>query len=360
MLSNLLGRRFECQNPFTWLTKTEVVSRIAARGCGDLIRDTRSCTRVHAMTKLHPHCGQCSQCIDRRFAILGAGQDHEDPAEAYNVDLFLGSRLAGPDREMALAFVRTASIVSQMEDVTFFANYGEASRVVGFFRESADTVATQILDLHRRHASAVCHVFDATIASNAASIRDGSLPMDCLLSLVIGDRGGGLTYSLQTQAPDNPIAVSSEIKIAIDETETRVVMDRWGELKGASAELIIALSRPFRQAARDELVPEHYPFTRVSNLLALTTCTDDETFRRRVHRCRGKIAQIAKSAGDPPPSIDAVIENIEWRGYRLNPDRIRIVTISELRDTHCLRSEASRRKGHAFSRKGHASRSQPR
>ena len=65
-------------------------------------------------------------------------------------------------------------------------------------------------------------------------------------------------------------------------------MDRWGELKGASAELIIALSRPFRQAARDELVPEHYPFTRVSNLLALTTCTDDETFRRRVHRCRGK------------------------------------------------------------------------
>src|SRR5215218_4696273 len=89
--------------------KTEVVERIAANRCGDLIRDTRSCTRVHDMTNFHPHCGRCSQCLDRRFAILAAGQEQEDPEEAYKVDLFSGDRQPGLDQEMALAFVRSVS-----------------------------------------------------------------------------------------------------------------------------------------------------------------------------------------------------------------------------------------------------------
>ena len=104
LFSAVLGSDFGVDNSFTWMTKTEVIERIAANGCSDLIRDTRSCTRVHDMTRLHPHCGQCSQCIDRRFAVLAASQEHEDPAEAYKVDLFTDKRPAGPDREMALGY----------------------------------------------------------------------------------------------------------------------------------------------------------------------------------------------------------------------------------------------------------------
>ena len=53
---------------------------------------------------------------------------------------------------MALAFVRSASIVNQMTDVEFFAHYGETSRIVGFFPEPTNTVASRIVGLHRRHA----------------------------------------------------------------------------------------------------------------------------------------------------------------------------------------------------------------
>ena len=73
VLSALLGRPFGVANPFVWLTKAEVVRRIAANGFADLIRHTRSCTRVRDMTVMYPHCGRCSQCLDRRFAILAAG-----------------------------------------------------------------------------------------------------------------------------------------------------------------------------------------------------------------------------------------------------------------------------------------------
>jgi hypothetical protein len=62
--SEVFGHPFQVENPFCWLTKTEVVERIVADGCGYLIRHTRSCTRIHEVTRQQSHCGQCSQCLD--------------------------------------------------------------------------------------------------------------------------------------------------------------------------------------------------------------------------------------------------------------------------------------------------------
>jgi len=227
--------------------------------------------------------------------VLAAGQEQEDPEEAYKVDLFSGDRQPGPDREMALAFVRSVTKIREMGDVAFFAHYGETSRIVEFFPERTDTVAGRILDLHRRHASAVCRVFDEAISAHAADFRQGKLPATCLLSLVVSQQG-------------------SE-----------------SEVLGNSAALIICLAEPFRQATRKERAPERYPFTQTSNLMSQLRCNDDEAFRRRVLRCRNKLTQLAAQAGDPRPSIEAVIESSQWHGYRLNPSRVRIVALSDIR-----------------------------
>jgi hypothetical protein len=330
VLSAVIGQSFDVSNPYAWMTKSEVIGRVAQNGRSDLIRHTRSCTRVHAMTRLHPHCGKCSQCIDRRLAILAAGQEGEDPADGYNVDLFLGEREAGPDREMALAFVRSASTVKQMTDVEFFAHYGETSRIVGFFAEPPATVASRILDLHRRHASAVCNVFDDAIRANAAKIREGGLPAHCLLSLIVGQGGDASLYRLPSRSPKQLVIATPEIRISIDEFGQRVVFDRWGEIKGASAEVIIALAEPFREATRKELAPEHYAFLETPKLVGRTKCESDEVLRRRVLRCRNQIRKLAGVAGHTELPLDAVIESSQWRGYRLNPNRVRLVALSEL------------------------------
>jgi 7-cyano-7-deazaguanine synthase in queuosine biosynthesis len=73
VLSAILAQSFDVDNPFGWMTKTEVVERITANRCDDLVRHTRSCTRVRDMTILHPHCGQCSQCIDSYDDLLLIG-----------------------------------------------------------------------------------------------------------------------------------------------------------------------------------------------------------------------------------------------------------------------------------------------
>ena len=217
--------------------------------------------------------------------------------------------------------------------MAFFAHYGETSRVVGFFPESADAVASRIFDLYRRHAATVCRVFDEAIRLHAPKLREGSLPADCLLSLVVSQREGGSPYPSPIGVPESRATHDPEIRIAIETSRKRVVFDRWGELKGVSASLIISLAEPFTQATRDELAPEHYPFTETPKLLSQTRCNDGEALRRRIKRCRDTIADLAKEAGDPPPPLDAVIENQPWHGYRLNPDRIRIVKVSELSES---------------------------
>jgi hypothetical protein len=232
---------------------------------------------------------------------------------------------------MALAFVRSASVVNQMTDAAFFANYGETSRIVEFFSEPPDAVAGRIFDLHMRHAAVVCRVFDQATASHAQELRAASLPDDCLLSLVISQRDAVRSYLAPTDVFEQAVAIAPSIRMAIDLERRRVLFEQWGAMEGVSAELIIVLLEPFRKAIQNELAPENYPFTSSRDLARRTNCIDNETLRRRVFRCRNRIIRLATSAGDPPPSLDAVIENNPWHGYRLNPDRIRVMARSELR-----------------------------
>jgi hypothetical protein len=126
LLSAVAGRRFVVENKFLWKTKTDVVRLLGDAGCGPLIKLSTSCTRTWESTILHPHCGVCSQCIDRRFAVLAAGQQENDPAEKYKVDLLTGERVEGDPRTMLAAFVETANDIERMDAQSFFANFGEA------------------------------------------------------------------------------------------------------------------------------------------------------------------------------------------------------------------------------------------
>jgi hypothetical protein len=314
LFAQVLDQTVEVINPFIWLTKTEVIDRIAANECGDLIPRTRSCTRVRDMTILHPHCGECSQCLDRRFAVLAAGQEHHDVADAYKVDLFTGERPRGPDREMALAYVRSAS------------------RVVGYFPEAADEVASRVLELHRRHVSSVCRVFDQAVSLHASALRQGSLPATCLLVLKVS-RGEETPPEPERRSEEVFLHPSSEIPISIDEDRRRVVFERWGELAGTGAGLIIALSKPFKDSFQEARAPEHYSYTRTGALCSQINCANEETLRRQVLRLRKAIEALASKAGDLPPAMDAVIESSPWHGYRLNPDSVRIVAVGHMSTT---------------------------
>ena len=79
----------EIRNPLWDRTRREVVERIAAAGQPELIGATLSCVNVQRRPRTRPHCGSCSQCIDRRFATVGAGLKEYDPPERYGLDMLV-------------------------------------------------------------------------------------------------------------------------------------------------------------------------------------------------------------------------------------------------------------------------------
>jgi 7-cyano-7-deazaguanine synthase in queuosine biosynthesis len=69
--TSVLGRPFEVTNPFVWQTKAEVVRVLDKHGQADLIARSISCTHIRKVGQ-RAHCGECAQCLHRRFGILAA------------------------------------------------------------------------------------------------------------------------------------------------------------------------------------------------------------------------------------------------------------------------------------------------
>jgi hypothetical protein len=325
----LFNEAFEVRNPFIWSTRTEVVKKIADSGFADMIRHTVSCTRIREMTKLNPHCGLCWQCIDRRFSMLATGLEEADPIEGYKVELFKGERLKGPDREMALSYARLTTEIRRMPDVAFFERFGEANRIIDCFEESANIVGKQIYDLYQRHAKAVCKTLDDALRENVQALREQRLSPDCLLSLIMT---GSFHRGEEKRVSDLPrfdeLFRDTRVKISIDEVRHCVVLADWGTITGKSADIFIVLAKPFREAETCQLPPESFAFTS-PKLLSQSLGIEEPTLRQQIRRCRRKIHDCALNAGVNPPGTDSIIENDAWRGYRLNPDHVRIVSLEE-------------------------------
>ena len=103
-------------NEYQWLTKTEVVQRIATYGGAEMIEAAVSCTHVRDQTTLHTHCGRCSQCLDRRFAILAARLEAHDPVERYATAMFTGPLADDRARTLVLEWTRHAISLVDLDE----------------------------------------------------------------------------------------------------------------------------------------------------------------------------------------------------------------------------------------------------
>jgi hypothetical protein len=189
LLTALVGKRFVVENPFLWDTKGDVVRRIAAAGCADLIGLSTSCGRTWSSTREQPHCGVCSQCIDRRFAVLSAGQVSHDPPPGYAVDLLRGEFESGQPRTMLTAYLDLVDRVERMGEAEFFCHFGEAARALPYLDLPPRVAASRVYELYRKHARDVTGVLNRAIVNNVDAVRRRELPRGGLLRLVYEDAG---------------------------------------------------------------------------------------------------------------------------------------------------------------------------
>jgi hypothetical protein len=72
LVSELLGEKFQVQNPFLFSTKAEMCQALAEDGKTDLASLTLSCDSLHRKRKQPNQCGYCSSCILRKQALTAS------------------------------------------------------------------------------------------------------------------------------------------------------------------------------------------------------------------------------------------------------------------------------------------------
>ena len=189
LLAKVLDEAPLVRNPLWDATRVEVVKRIEADGQLDLIGLTISCANVQRRERSRPHCGYCSQCIDRRFATDAANAGEHDPAERYGLDVFRDALPEGDARTTAISYVRWARHIERLTDDQILVEYPELLDAPNPGRAAAELEA--YVDLIRRHSKSVLTVLGRRLAASATSLARGELPSGSLLVMTASESDTG-------------------------------------------------------------------------------------------------------------------------------------------------------------------------
>jgi 7-cyano-7-deazaguanine synthase in queuosine biosynthesis len=348
MLLGQLGRlvwgdEIRIDNPFIWKTKVEVVRELHLTPEGEAIRRTLSCARTRSMTVMHPHCGTCAQCLQRRIATLGAGATDADPGDAYAIDMLVGPRQDGEDRAMAVDMVRSALEYHRFSDEEFARRFaGEfAWLTTSFAGEAPSDVARKFIEMFRRHGAAVRDILVCATEQQAAALVDRTLPDSCLLRMVhdspdmkldeapiVSSRSPDLSEERRVQ--DEDLIERSEVVIAVDDVNKRVLIEGIAPITGSSdfriVSVLVRLYVEDREAGR---LPATYRTLSAADLAEEASSIGDTAGRQAISRLRRRISGEFEALYDMELSLDTVIENVHGKGYRINP-AVRVVAPAEL------------------------------
>lgn len=319
LFSMIFDQNLRVDNPFFWRTKTEVVQTIARLGMADQIAFTRSCADVHNQTKQYPHCGRCSQCVDRRFAMLAAGLEGHDPEEAYRLDLMASPRERVQDKEVALSYVRSAFAYEAINEAELVAQFPAILNAVKSLGEPPDTALRRIVDLLKRHGSSVATV----MRDEMSSTRLEPAPANSLPYLY----GAAQREQLFTSMPVSPELhneLEQVFEIVIDQKRKVLRINDAIQIKGAGFKLLNTLATAFLQGAGQGLDLLDFPTLDAGQLAVGAGLQDDAAVRQSVSRTRTLLGTKFTSAGLDCADGKDLIENIPWSGYRLRPDRVRV------------------------------------
>jgi 7-cyano-7-deazaguanine synthase in queuosine biosynthesis len=200
-------------NPFWDRTRKDTLEILKAAGAEPLLAETRSCSHLRGQTRLHPQCGGCYQCVDRRFAVIAAGLEAHDPVEQYGLDIFTHTLPEGEPRTTALSYVQFAQDLVRFEIEELFNKYSELPECILPDDPRTGETATFLGEMLQRHARSICGAIEAMVArySKRLATRSlpDSLPDQCMIRLAVGARSGP---SQEAELPSNQFLAAAGVR----------------------------------------------------------------------------------------------------------------------------------------------------
>lgn len=339
IFSTLLDRPIAIRTPFQWQTKKEVIEKIAGSKFAHLLARTASCTRPMKWTTHQRHCGTCSQCIDRRFAVLAAGMGPCEPAEIYMVDLLTGDRSRDQDVRMALAYVKSVQSLVSTPKNRFLPDYPQITSALRWFPDlTSDQAVLRIYDLLQRHAADVLAVIADGTRQHLDELVRGELPAGSLLAMCFNRTRIEVAHpsGYDQQVKDFMDRLAPQpCEFAVDDEGKRILFKGDFHLDGVNFKLFSALLDNHRSAKR---LATEVPFLPAPDL-AERLEVSDASLRQQVGRLRKLVTDRLAVDQGLVLGTDDIIENKERAGYRLNP-RLREVSRADLQVTPGATSQA--------------------
>lgn len=185
LLTAITGQPFEVANPYFWKTKSDVVRVIKDADQSELVKLSKSCTHTHGTTNKQPHCGVCSQCVDRRISTAYNELEKYDPGEKYVTDIFTAPLpRKTTERTMVEGLIRHNRELEQMDEIQFWMQHERLSSMLPYIPGQGHEKALMLFELLQRHARQVGEVINAQIAAQTDPIRLGQIEPDSLLGIL--------------------------------------------------------------------------------------------------------------------------------------------------------------------------------
>jgi hypothetical protein len=191
--SALFGAPMQVDNPFRWKTKATVLRELKAAGHADLCARAVSCAHTWEQTSAHPHCGRCSQCLDRRLTGLSAGlTPEEDDPDRYRMKVLTDAR-AGSDLILAERYVGAARDVDAMTGPDeFLRQFPEVADALPHTGVPAAEGLALAYGMYRDHSREVLDALARAMIEHSGLYVRGSFTADSMLA-VAGVQGQAVT-----------------------------------------------------------------------------------------------------------------------------------------------------------------------
>lgn len=184
LIEDVLPRGPRVRNPLWNRTRAEALEVLKGAGLRELLQETNSCAHGRGLPNVTPHCGTCSQCIDRRFASIAAGMQEFDLAERYRTDIFRDP-LAGDSLTMAESHVRFAREAVPMSGEDLFEAYPQLNDCILVDDPSPHVTAGELAAMVKRHAAETLGVVQGEVAKASQQLVQHTLPPTCLIQIAV-------------------------------------------------------------------------------------------------------------------------------------------------------------------------------
>lgn len=194
LFSAIAEKEFRIVNPYLFKTKTDVLDVLNKYNRLELLDNSVSCSRTRNHPPGYTHCGVCSQCIDRRFAVFASEVQEYDGSHLYHFD-FLQDDVEDDEIKKALTeYIRLAQNFAMQDVDTWYRERGlEIIQVEQYIEGDGEPERVdKIYELCQRHAKQI----DLSIR-NMSYIYDKPLARTnskSFFNLIIGQR----TYQVES------------------------------------------------------------------------------------------------------------------------------------------------------------------